>query len=458
MTISNSRSRGVDGSEPARVLASTAASSSAWKARRISVLQANSRLKSARLRSASRAISVRAMSLQLRSLARSSAALTALERLEKSSNMGVTPSPKNIGAVDGRRKAVLCPSLMSTKSSCRQSPHAEERALARVSKYVFLAGSPSRRALGPPQGEVWSVRLGRQFARAFGGGGDRAREKFLNRLLAHEDLKRGSGDALRRCHSLPELARRKVGARQQLAGALDRRPCQLARKRGVESGGTARFFEAFGEQEDISGAAPRNCRDRIELRLVLDPHDVADRFEQDGAFERLVAGDGVIGARRRHAAPDGSGEVRHGAHDCGSRRQRARQRGKRPPRGDGKNDAPVNQGLELGQELVDEPGLDRNHDDGRRRRQVGGITGGNAVTRGERHDLGRRRRVLDKDGGGIEALPEPTFEQCPAHFTRTHKEQRAGEAEGHACPCVSSSVAASASSGDLPAHNTNWKA
>src|SRR5215475_7547018 len=147
MTISNRRSRGVDGSPPARVLASTASSISAWKARRISVLQANSRRNSARLRSASRAISVSAMSLQFRSLARSSAALTALERLEKSSNMGATPSPQE-----------------------------------------------HKRCWWPPEGSPMPLplreRLGRQFARALGGGGDGAGEKVLDRVLGHEDLQR----------------------------------------------------------------------------------------------------------------------------------------------------------------------------------------------------------------------------------------------------------------------------
>src|SRR5262245_13040717 len=111
-----------------------------------------------------------------------------------------------------------------------------------------------RRSYALPLREI----LGRQFARAFGGGGDGAREQVLDRVLAHEDLKSGGGDPLRRGDLLPELVRRKVGARQQLAGALDRRPRKLAGKRGIEPGGAARFFETFGQQKDISRPAPRD--------------------------------------------------------------------------------------------------------------------------------------------------------------------------------------------------------
>ena len=109
-----------------------------------------------------------------------------------------------------------------------------------------------------------------------------------------------------------------------------------------------------------------------------------------------------------------------------------------------------------GMSFCNRSGLTATHDDGGRRRQIGRGAGGDPMTRGERRDLGRRRRVLDEDRRGVEALTEPTLEQRPAHFSRSHQEQRAGEAECHACPCVSSMVAASASSGDLPAHNTNW--
>ena len=79
------------------------------------------------------------------------------------------------------------------------------------------------------------------------------------------------------------------------------------------------------------------------------------------------------------------------------------------------------------------------------------------MTRGERRHLGRQRGILDEHQGRIEALTEPALEHRPAHLSRSHQEQWAGEAQCHACPCVSSMVAASASSGDLPAHNTNWK-
>src|SRR5262245_572171 len=123
------------------------------------------------------------------------------------------------------------------------NPHAEEPALARVSKHVFPCGATLRDGPAALLRCGAEERLGRQFARAFGGGSDRARQNVLDRVLANEDLKRGGGDALRRGHFLPELTRRKVGARQQLAGALDRRPRQLTRKRGIESGGTTRFFK-----------------------------------------------------------------------------------------------------------------------------------------------------------------------------------------------------------------------
>src|SRR5512135_2574096 len=115
-------------------------------------------------------------------------------------------------------------------------------------------------------------------------------------------------------------------------------------------------------------------------------------------------------------------------------------------------------GGERRQRLVDELRLDRQHDDGWRCGQPSLMPRRtDTVARHQRGGLRRRRRILYEDMCRIEPLPEPAGEQGPAHLPRTAENERAGEMECHACPCVSSMVARSASSGDLPAHSTNWK-
>ena len=107
--------------------------------------------------------------------------------------------------------------------------------------------------------------------------------------------------------------------------------------------------------------------------------------------------------------------------------------------------------------LLDDVRFNRDDNDGRRLGKFRCVVCGDAVLVGERRRGVVRRWVLNKDRGRVEALLEPSLEQRPAHLARANKQQRAGEAECHALPCVSSIVAASASSADLPAHNTNWK-
>ena len=80
-----------------------------------------------------------------------------------------------------------------------------------------------------------------------------------------------------------------------------------------------------------------------------------------------------------------------------------------------------------------------------------------AVACHQSSDFRRGRRVLHINESRIETLAEPACEQRSTHFPRSNQEERATEGDGHACPSVSSMVAASASSDDLPAHTTNWK-
>ncbi len=54
-----------------------------------------------------------------------------------------------------------------------------------------------------------------------------------------------------------------------------------------------------------------------------------------------------------------------------------------------------------------------------------------------------------KASAGSSPAGKPAGKQRPAHLPRSHEKERAGEAERHAWPCVSSMVAGSASSGDL---------
>ena len=136
-------------------------------------------------------------------------------------------------------------------------------------------------------------------------------------------------------------------------------------------------------------------------------------------------------------------------------RQRTREIGERLARNDGQQYGSLaSQWADARQHLVDELRLHREHDDGRRVRQ--NRRRADAAFRDARGDRKRRRGIADEDLLGVEAAGEPAFEQRPAHLPRAHKQQRAGEAEGHACPCVSIMAAASASSADLPAHSTNW--
>ena len=80
-----------------------------------------------------------------------------------------------------------------------------------------------------------------------------------------------------------------------------------------------------------------------------------------------------------------------------------------------------------------------------------------AVSRDQRRDILRGCGIAHENMSRIEALPQPALEESPAHLPRSHQQQRAGEAEAHAWPCVSSMVAASDCSADFPAHSTNWK-
>ena len=87
----------------------------------------------------------------------------------------------------------------------------------------------------------------------------------MHPLLAHQHFECRRGGALGRRHFLAQLLRRKIGAPQQLARALDRRPRQPARQLGVEAGG------ARGR------SSPNRCG-------LFKPHWAADRGTPNGSL------------------------------------------------------------------------------------------------------------------------------------------------------------------------------
>ncbi len=211
-----------------------------------------------------------------------------------------------------------------------------------------------------------------------------------------------------------------------------------------------RRLQQFGQQEHVGRAAAGGRGHGVDLRLVVDPGDLADRCSRRRTG-RAAPPTRRAGERGGEALADRGGRVGHGADDGGGAGQRRRWATVRPAMIDTTTRDPANA-----------------RHAGHRESAICGLTASTTASgRESGRDGGRPRHdrhaapasaaaaAPGRPRSSVPAPPPPAGQHGAAHLAAA--EQQDGDG-GHASPTHSSMAAASASAGVLPPHSTNWNA
>ncbi len=210
--------------------------------------------------------------------------------------------------------------------------------------------------------------------------------------------------------------------RQQGGGADDGLAGHGAGEVRLDALGKGGFFEKFGEEEDVGGAAARDGGDGVEEVLVGDPSNVANGFEEAVGEVAAGGGDMGVGDGDGEALPDGGGGVGHGADDGGLATEHFGDGVQGFAGHDGDEDGAAGEAGIGGQGLRGGLRFD-GEDDGLWReagRDFG--RGGEDLDAGG-GEFGGVRGGVDDDGGG-EALFAPAGEQGGAHAAAADQQDR----------------------------------
>ncbi len=180
-----------------------------------------------------------------------------------------------------------------------------------------------------------------------------------------------------------------------------------------------RLLHRLQEEEHIGRTAARHRRHRIDLRLIIQPHGLADRAHHGVGLGALGLAHAGLRRQAGHAHADQRRRVRHRAHDGVVAVQPARQVAAADAGGDRQHQLAVQQWCQLGRDFAHLLRLDRQHHDFALPDLFVDRRGGaHAVLL--RQALQRFRVAVDDvDVRARTCLPDDTRDECGCHIAAT---------------------------------------